>query len=101
MPIYPRDRQKTAFSTESGHYEFQRMCFGLKGASVTFQRLMNRILQGVNGLITFVYHDDIVETSATVDEHITQLHEVFVRLRKYSLQLQPPKCEFLRHEVKF
>lgn len=85
VPIHPKDRQKTAFSTESGHYEFQRMCFGLKGDPATFQRLMN----------------DIVVISATLDEHITQLREVFSRLRKYSLQLQPPKCEFLRHEVKY
>lgn len=44
-PIHPRDREKIAFSTDKRHYEFNRMCFGLKGAPATFQRLMNRVLQ--------------------------------------------------------
>lgn len=101
VQIHPQDRQKTAFSTDSGHYEFQRMCFGLKGAPATFERLMNRVLQGINGFKAFVYLDDIVVISTTLVEYITQLREVFTRLRKYNLQLQPPKCEFLKHEVRY
>ena len=99
--IRPEDREKTAFSTDQGHYEFNRMCFGLKGAPATFQRLMNRVLQGINGYRAFVYLDDIIVISPTLDEHINQLQEVFTRLRKFNLQLQPPKCEFLRHEVNY
>jgi len=40
IPMRPEDRQKTGFSTEKGHFEFNRMCFGLKGAPATFQRLI-------------------------------------------------------------
>lgn len=36
-----------------------------------------------------------------IQEHINQLREVFVRLRKFNLQLQSPKCEFLRREVNY
>jgi len=36
VPIKPTDREKTAFSTDKGHYEFSRMPFGLKGAPGTF-----------------------------------------------------------------
>lgn len=101
IPIHPNDKEKTAFSTDKGHYEFNRMCFGLKGAPATFQRLMNRVLQGINGYRTFVYLDDIIIVSSTLQEHIKQLQEVFTRLRRFNLQLQPPKCEFLRHEVNY
>lgn len=101
ISIHPNDKEKTAFSTDKGHYEFNRMCFGLKGAPATFQRLMNRVLQGINGYRTFVYLDDIIVVSSTLQEHIKQLREVFTRLRRFNLQLQPPKCEFMRHEVNY
>lgn len=54
------DREKTAFSTPLGHFEYRRMPFGLKGAPATFQRLMNNVLVGLQGSKIFVYMDDIV-----------------------------------------
>lgn len=44
-------RQKTAFSTDLGHFEFLRMPFGLKNAPATFQRAMNSILGDLIGTI--------------------------------------------------
>jgi len=58
--VSERDRHKTAFSTPYGHYEFNRMLFGLKNAPATFQRLMNSILNGIQGFKCLVYLDDIV-----------------------------------------
>lgn len=101
IPIHPKDMEKTAFSTSEGHYEFKRMCFGLKGAPATFQRLMNRVLSGINGSRAFVYLDDIIVVRTTMEEHVNRLREVFNRLREFNLQLQPPKCEFLRNEVNY
>jgi len=56
----PADREKMAFSTDKGHYEFLRMPFGLKGAPGAFQILMNNVLSGLNGLKAFFYLDDII-----------------------------------------
>lgn len=99
VPIRPQDREKTGFSTDKGHFEFVRMPFGLCGAPSTFQRLMNTVLTGLNGIKVFVYLDDIIIYAADLAKHENRLEEVFQRLRKFNLQLQPSKCQFLRREV--
>ncbi|KAL4135886.1 hypothetical protein QTP88_007468 [Uroleucon formosanum] len=75
------------------------MPFGLSGAPNTFQRLMNAALIGLNDIKAFVYLDDIIIYAADLTEHESRLEEVFQRLRKFNLRLQPSKCQFLRREV--
>lgn len=101
IEINPNDIPKTAFSVENGHYEFVRMPFGLKNAPSTFQRVMDNILLGIQNERCLVYMDDIIVYSPTIHEHITRLTEVFKRLRKANLKIQPDKCEFLRKEVAY
>jgi len=48
IDVRQTDAQKTAFTTPHGHYQFNRIPFGLKNASVTFQRLIDQILSGVD-----------------------------------------------------
>jgi len=48
VPMNPSDFENTAFSTDKDHFEFIRMLFGLKEAPGTFQRLMNKVLTGLN-----------------------------------------------------
>ncbi|CAG9120015.1 unnamed protein product [Plutella xylostella] len=50
IEINESDRQKTAFSTQNGHYEFLRMPFGLKTAPATFQRAIDNVLRGLQGI---------------------------------------------------
>lgn len=97
----PRDIEKTAFSTDKGHYEFTRMCFGLKNAGASFQRLMSSILSGLQGTAMFVYLDDIVVFAKNLKEHKERIEELMLRLKASNLRLQPEKCEFLRPEVAY
>jgi len=69
VPMSPPDREKTAFSTDKRHYEFLRMPFGLKGTPGTFQRLINKVLSGLNGLKAFVYLDDIIIYAKYLSNH--------------------------------
>jgi len=101
VPLHPKDQEKTAFSTNQGHFQFQRMSFGLKEAPSTFQHLVNRVLMGIKGFQTFVYLDDVLVIASSIQKHKERLREVFDRLRQYNLKLQPSKCEFMRREVNY
>lgn len=94
----PEDTQKTAFSTENGRYELTRMRFGLKSAPST-QRVMVNILRGLQNEICLVYLDDIVIFSASLQEHIDRLKQIFTRLRESNFKVQIDKSKFLRKEV--
>jgi len=85
IPMVEPDKGKTAFSTPYGHYEFNRMPFGLKNAPATFQRLMNSVLTGMQRLKRLVYLDDIVIYRTSLEDHNKKLEEVLQRLRENKL----------------
>lgn len=99
LEVQEEDRAKTAFSTPSGHYEFNRMPFGLKTAPATFQRAMDNVLRGLQGLHCLVYLDDVIIFSKSLPEHVEKLRAVFDRFRQTNLKVQLDKSHFLRKEV--
>ena len=94
-------RPKTAFATHQGLFEFIRMPFGLCNAPATFQRVMQTVLSGLEWQNCFVYIDDILVASKTLEEHLQHLAAVFERLRKAGLSLKPKKCRFLCEKVAY
>ena len=74
-------RPKSAFVTFNGLFEFVRMPFGLCNAPATFQRLMQRVLSGLEHKCSFVYLDDVLVASKSFADHLSHLREVFARLR--------------------
>jgi len=101
VPVKLEDQPKTAFSTREGHFQYTRMPFGLKGAPATFHRLMTTILSKIQGIKCLVYLDDVVVFGEDLRIHNDRLHEVFSRMRKYNMKLQPDKYQFLRKEVSY
>ena len=94
-------KQKSAFCTTSGLYQFRVMPFGLTNAPATFQRLMERVLAGLQWKICLVYIDDIIIFSETVTDHLKQLNEVFSHLKTAGLKLKPKKCHLFRSKVQY
>ena len=100
VPVVDSDRPKTAFITPFGLYQFKTMPFGLQGAPATFQRMMDRLIQGLEGF-TAAYLDDLVIYSSTWEEHLQHLRQVFKRLQEAGLTAKPKKCQFAMNQCKY
>ena len=94
-------RIKTAFATHSGLFQFRVMPFGLCNAPATFERLMDRVLQGLWWSRCLVYLNDIISFGSTFDHALASLTLIFERLRSYGLQLKSTKCHLFRSSVPF
>ena len=103
IQMEPESREKTAFTTPHGLYEFLVMPFGLTNAPAVFQRLMHHVISGLNApdgkeFVT-VYLDDIPVFSSSLSDHFDHLQKVLSRLKSVNLKLKPSKCQFMRKEV--
>ena len=101
VEMAPEDREKTAFCTREGLFEFNVMPFGLCNAPATFQRLMDCVLAGLQWSSCLVYIDDVIIIGRSFDEHLHHLQQVLDRLKLAGLKIQPTKCHFLQREVNF
>ncbi|KRZ55916.1 Transposon Ty3-G Gag-Pol polyprotein [Trichinella nativa] len=88
VEIAERDREKTAFSTSLGLFQFRVMLFGLCNAPTTFQRLMEKALRGLTWNTCLVYLDDIIVFGKTEEEHLERLERVLNNLLGSGVKLQ-------------
>jgi len=68
-----KSKEKTAFNTHSGHYEFHVMPFGLCNGPATFQRLMETALIGLSRNCCMVYLDDVLVVGRSFVDHLNNL----------------------------
>jgi hypothetical protein len=101
IPLEEESKEKTAFSTPSGKYQYKKTPMGLKSSPATFVRMMNAALTGLTNFKCLVYMDDILVYGKNEKEHFDNLIEVFKRLRKHNLTLNPDKCEFMKNECEY
>jgi transposase InsO family protein len=99
--MHPDDRDKTAFVSPLGFYEFNRMPQGITNAPATFQRLMENCVGSLNLQQALAFLDDLIVFSKTLEEHELALSRVFRRLRTYGLKLSPSKCHFFQRSVRY
>ena len=88
-------------NTHRGLYQYTRLPFGVASAPALFQKSMDIILQGLEGVICYLY--DILVSGRTEMEHVDNLKNVFQRLRGHGIRVKSNKCkpsvQYLGHRI--
>ena len=98
LPLDEESQLLTTFITPFGRKAFQRLPMGINLAPECFQRKMQEMLTGLNGVI--VYMDDIV-VYGNEHTHDERLQAVLGRIQSSGLKLNKAKCEFRKGSIKF
>ena len=87
------DREKTAFTTPDGLYQFRKLSFGLTNAPACFMRAMHLILKCLFWSDCLVYLDDIIVFGRTLQQHRERLSLVLSRLTEAGLKINPQEMQ--------
>ena len=116
MEMDPASTQYTAMATPIGVFEWNRLCFGLRDGSSSWQAAMDKVinegLQGTNPVTgqpyssgplkdTFAFVDDTLCRAHTWPEHMAQLRALFQRLREAGLRARLKKSVFCARKLRF
>ena len=99
VSVNEEDIEKTAITVGSNHYEFTVIPFGLTNAPATFQRMMTKLLHGIEGCLVFI--DDIIIFADTWEEDQRILEETLCRIKEAGLKIKRSKCQFGKESVEF
>ena len=101
VKVDENSKNKTAFCTRRGLFEWEVMPFGLSSACATFQRLMETILCEMRFDELLIYLDDILIWGRNVEETLERLGKFLDKLKSANLKLKPNKCSLFQKEVQF
>jgi hypothetical protein len=101
IPIEDEDKEKTAFTTRSGTYQFTVMPFGLTGAPGAFCRAIDNTLREFLWKCCLVFIDDIIVWSPDFETHKRDLAAIFSQLANNGFKLKLSKCNFFMDEVEY
>ena len=89
--------EESQINTHKGLYKYKRLPYGVSSAPGIFQRAMENLLQGIDGVAMYI--DNILVTGATEEEHLKALGEVLSRLENAGLRAKKNKCRFMAPSV--
>ena len=99
VPLEEDSKKYVVINTHRGLFRYTRLPYGISSAPGIFQRVIESILQGIDGVV--VYLDDILITGASKEAHLKTLEEVFSRLDRAGLRVKKSKCEFMKSSVTY
>lgn len=92
-------KKMTTINTTKGLYKFERLPFGIKTASAIFQRTMDKICSGLEGII--IYQDDVLVYAKSNDELNKRTEALLIRLNKRNVTINWNKSIRCTKEINF
>lgn len=93
---------KTAFSVSGkGFFAYARMPFGLCNSGATLCRLVDQVLGCDLEPHVFVYMDDVIIATQTIEHHLQLLAVIAKRLSDAGLTISPEKSRFCMKRLKY
>ena len=99
MEVDEESRPLLTINTERGLYRYNRLVYGVASAPVVWQRSMDTVLQGLDGVKCII--DDMIVTGKSEAEHLRNLDAVLSRLAHYGLRVNLDKCQFFKDKIAF
>ncbi|GFU93971.1 hypothetical protein TNCV_4503741 [Trichonephila clavipes] len=100
IPMAEDSKNLTSVKTHRQQYRFKVMSFGLKNASATFQREMNKALSCYREF-SRAYIDDIAIFSENWEEHLLHLDTILTKLSELNFTVNLKKCAFGKAQIKY
>jgi hypothetical protein len=86
-------KEKSAFVTQFGHFQFTVMPFGMMNSAATFNRLV-RIVLADHSAFSDSFIDDIIIFCKNWESHLGHIKVVLSSLQEAGLTANLRKCEF-------
>jgi deoxyadenosine/deoxycytidine kinase len=99
ISVHPNSREKTAFTSTYGLYQFKRLPYGLMNAPATMVRLVDTVFRPLLWKCVQIFVDDIVVYSPSVEQHVIDLKSVFALLRESRFKIALDKSKFAMDQI--
>ncbi|GFS02161.1 Pol polyprotein [Elysia marginata] len=97
LPLTDKSKHLTTINTSKGLSN--RLVFGITSVPAIWQKTMDKILQGLPGVLC--NQDDMIISGKTDQEHHDNLYRVLQRLEEHGLGANYEKCSFYQDQVVF
>ena len=101
IPLSKRSQKICTFASPMGAIRLKTCPFGLKNVPAVFTKLMDIVFRDIKNKFMICYLDDIIIFSQTYEQHLEHISEVFRRLRKANLTIEPEKAHLFKKTVVF
>ena len=99
LKLSDRSKALLTVNTIMGLLTCNRLPYGIKTAPQIFQRMMDEMLKGIEGVTCYI--DDILICSNTETEHYDVLKQVLCRLQEHNVRARMNKCCFLQSSIDY